>query len=777
MRASRVPLALSAFAAGFLLAVHMVRLDRMVVARFEGRLFRVPSRVFSAPMILYPGLDWKRADLMGTLTRLGYRQGANGENLPPGHFVWRDDAVRVHLAAFDHPSRYQQARDILVRLDGGTIEEIRDLALDRPLGAVLVEPELVGAYYGPDREQRELVRLREVPWHLLEAVLAIEDQRFETHHGLDFRRILGAVWANVQAGKIRQGASTLTQQLVKNFFLTPERTLRRKLEEALVSLVVEARYNKDEILEAYLNEIYLGQRGATAIHGVGEAAHLYFGKHPRHLRISESALLAAIIQSPNGISPYRDPARATKRRNLVLALMRKQGRIDDRAYSESAAEPLHLSAVTPDPGEARYFLDFLRRQLPEIYGAQTLATEGMRIYSTLDLRLQRIAAQVLREGLERLEAQHPGLAVDDPSQALQGCIVALRPQTGELLALVGGRSYGLSQYDRCSQARRPVGSVFKPFVYIAALEPGSGGPVITLADFLDDGPLDVPVPGGVWSPENYDHEFHGRVMAREALERSLNVATARLALEVGIDRVVEVAGRLGISSRLPEVPSLALGTGEVSPLEIARAYATIASGGVRPEIHAFEDLVAPQGYTLERRHLSFERVLDAGTAYLATSLLEGVVERGTAASVRAQGMSGPIAGKTGTSDGERDLWFVGFTPELVVVVWLGFDEPRSVGLPSSVAAIPIWVRFMERAVGKKIRGAFLPPPDVVRLDVDPASGALALSGCPERRPEYFLEGTEPEEVCSGSGRRGAATDGVGPDGRPGGFVGWLRDLM
>ena len=250
MRASRVPLALAAFAAGFLLAVHMVRLDRMVVARFEGRLFRVPSRVLSAPMILYPGLDWKRADLMGTLTRLGYRQGADSEDLPPGHFVWRDEAVRIHLRAFDHPTRYQQARAILVRLDGGTIEEIRDLTLDRPLGAVLVEPELVGAYYGLDREQRELVRLREIPWHLLEAVLAIEDQRFETHHGLDFRRILGAVWANVQAGKIRQGASTLTQQLVKNFFLTPERTLRRKLEEALVSLVVEARYNKDEILDS-----------------------------------------------------------------------------------------------------------------------------------------------------------------------------------------------------------------------------------------------------------------------------------------------------------------------------------------------------------------------------------------------------------------------------------------------------------------------------------------------------------------------------------------------
>jgi len=758
------------FAAGFAAAGALVELDRQVRARFEGTQFRVPSRVYSAPDILYPGLDWKQFGLRDVLSRLGYREASSTRDLPPGQYVWERGRVRVHLRAFEHPTRPEPARDVVLRLEGSTVVDIRELPSGRSMGAALLEPEPLGAYYGPAREQRELVRLEELPRHVIDAVLAVEDQRFETHPGIDFRRVVGAMLANLRAGRVAQGGSTLTQQLVKNFFLTPERTFERKFREALMALVVEARYDKDEILQAYLNEIYLGQRGATAVHGIGEAAHLYFGKEASRLSVAEAGLIAAIIQSPNGISPYREPERATARRDLVLGLMREQGRIDAETLDRARAEPLRLAAVTPEPGDARYFLDLLRRQLDASYPSTQLTEEGLRIYSTLDRRLQRIAAVALREGLERIEKRRPELGSEDPARRLQGCLVAMRPQTGELLVLVGGRDYRVSQFDRCSQARRQTGSVFKPFVYVAALEPRGGEPEVTLASFLEDEPLEISTPDGPWRPRNHDDAFHGRVPVREALEGSYNVATVRLALRVGVPRVVDVARRLGIESPLPAVPSLALGTAEMAPLEVARAYATLASGGIRPETQTVEDVVGPAGRVLERRELHFERVLDAGTAYLATSLLQGVATRGTAAGVRARGLTGPIAAKTGTTDEERDLWFVGFTPELVAVVWVGFDEPRSVGLSSSAGALPIWRRFVEEATGGRVRGAFPRPPRVERVEIEPATGALALAGCPERRTEYFLPGTLPTEVCPD----GAAD---GPERIHRRFLEWLRDRI
>jgi len=746
LRTIALVLLCSGFVAGWSAARYAIGVDRIVRERFEGRLFRVPSRVMSAPTILYPGLDWQRIDLPGTLVRLGYRKVGKGGALPVGHFNWQARKVRIHRRPFDHPSRAEPAREIILRLRRTTIEELRDARTGRELGALLLEPELVGAYYGHDHEQRELVRLEGVPLHLIEAILAVEDQRFLQHRGIDVRRILGALWVNLRSGRVRQGGSTLTQQLVKNFFLTPERSLKRKLHEAAMALIVEARYEKEAILECYLNEIYLGQRGSTAIHGVGEASWLYFGKAVENVSLAESALIAAIIQSPHGLSPHRDAERATGRRNLVLRLMHEQGRITQAELDGGVAERLHVAKITPEPRDARFFLDVLRRQLPDFYSMETLTSEGLRIYATLDLRLQRLAASVLREELAALEERYPSITSGDGA-SLEGCLVALRPQTGEVLALVGGRDYAVSQFDRCTQARRPAGSVFKPFVYIAALEPVSGGPRITLGSMLDDGPLEVRTATGVWRPANYDKKFHGQVRVRDALEQSLNVATARLAQEVGIPRVAEVARDLGIESPLPSVPSLAIGSADLSPLELARAYATIANGGIRPRIRTFEDVVDSSGAAVERQSIGFERVLDAGTAYLATSLLEGVIDRGTGRGVRAGGITGPIAGKTGTSDEERDAWFVGFSPELVVVVWIGFDEPRSLGLPSSRVALPVWTRFLQEATGGRLRGSFLPPAEVVKVDIDPATGALSLAGCPRRTPEFFLRGTEPDATC------------------------------
>jgi len=762
------------FVAGFASSAVIIRLDRIVRARFDGQRFRIPSRVYSAPDILYPGLDVELASLRDTFVRLGYREAPSGGPLPEGQYSWQSHRVRAHLRAFEHPTRSEPARNVVFHLRKGLIEGIREYPSGRTVGAVLLEPEQLGAYYGPDRAQRELIRLEDLPSHLVDAIVAVEDQRFATHPGIDVRRIGGALLANLRAGSIRQGGSTLTQQLVKNFFLTPERTLKRKAQEAVMALLVELRYDKREILETYLNEIYLGQRGATAIHGVGEASLRFFGKPVRSIDLAEAALLAALIQSPNGISPYRNPDGAQSRRDLVLELMADQGRISETQRASATAVELNLSSITPDPGDARYFLDFLRGQLSDHYDAAVLSSQGLKIYSTLESRTQRLAAVALREGIEELERRHPKLLSEDPARGLQGCIVAMRPQTGEIIALVGGRDYQRSQFDRCTQARRPAGSAFKPFVFIAGLEPRVGGPFITLASFLDDSPLEIRTPSGPWNPRNFDRKFHGTVSVRETIERSYNVATARLAQDVGIGRVADVARRLGIESHLPLVPSLALGTADVSPLEMARAYSTIAGGGVRPEAHSIEDLVSAAGGTLERREMRHIRVLDTGTAYLATSLLEGVAARGTAAGVRATGLRGPVAAKTGTSDAERDLWFVGYTPEMVAVVWIGFDEPKSVGFASSRGSLPIWRRFVKDLTGGEIRGQFPRPPSVRVVDIDPVTGARAVWGCPDRRQELFLEDTVPTEVCP-SGEVAADESGFERTQRL--FLNWLREHL
>jgi penicillin-binding protein 1B len=735
------------FVGGMWAAHELLALDRVVRSRFEGRRFSVPSRVYAAPKVIFTGADWERLDLNGWLARTGYREQNEAGPLAVGYYRSLPGRLRVHLRAFDHPDIPEPDRRIEFRLEAGRVREMRD-ERGQPVDVVTLEPEQISAFYDESREQRDLVAMKEVPAHLVAAIFAIEDRRFEEHNGVDLRRIVGALLANLRAGGIREGGSTLTQQLVKNFFLTPERTLRRKLTEAVMALLVEARYSKPQILEAYLNEIYLGRRGSTAIHGVGEASRFFFGKRVPDLTLDESALIAAVIQSPNAMSPHRHPERAKKRRDLVLDQMEEQGRITAEEAEAARNRPLSLAAVTLESGQDRYFLDMLQRQLPEVYHEELLASEGLRIYSTLDTG-QRAAVLQLRKGLVALEKQlpKPKVAKGETPPALQGCLLAMRPQTGEILALVGGRDYGTSQFNRCTQARRQAGSVFKPIVYAAALSRQSG-PVVTLASFVPDEPIEVDTPSGPWRPLNYDRQYRGPVSVRVALEDSLNVPAARLGQAVGIRRVVEMAQKLGIESPLPAVPSLALGSAEVSPLEIATVYATFANGGLRPTARSFTGLLDDHGLAQAQSPLAgSRRVLDSGTAYLVTSLLEGVVDRGTGAAIRSRGVRGPVAGKTGTTDDENDLWFVGFTPELVVAVWVGFDEPRKIGVPASRGALPIWADYLMAISGGQIRGAFMRPREIESVDIDPLTGERALWGCPRTQSEYFLIGTAPVETC------------------------------
>ena len=448
--------------------------------------------------------------------------------------------------------------------------------------------------------------------------------------------------------------------------------------------------------------------------------------------------------------------------------MEEQGRIRGEAAERARARKLSLATIVLESSQDRYFLDELARQLPEVYDESLLSVEGLRIYSTLDTMIQRAAVRALGEGLAELEERIAKLAPDgtpdgapdgaqgrdaeDDPQAkkrgpLQGCLLAMRPQTGEILAMVGGREYASSQWNRCTLARRQVGSVFKPIVYAAALTRQSG-PLITLASIVQDEPLKIETRDGFWEPTNYDKKFRGPVLVRDALERSLNVPAVRIGQAVGIGKVIEMARRLGIQSSLPAVPSLALGTAEVSPLEILTVFATFANGGLRPTPRSFIGLLDDRGVGQEQWPLAgARRVLDAGTAFLTTSLLEGVVDRGTAAGIRARGLRGPIAGKTGTTDDEYDLWFVGFTPELVAVVWVGYDEPRPIGVPSSRGALPIWADFLAEVTGGRVRGAFLKPSGVEEVEIDPKSGARAMAGCPQHRSEFFLANSAPKQTC------------------------------
>jgi penicillin-binding protein 1B len=582
-------------------------------------------------------------------------------------------------------------------------------------------PVTLAAVAGAPPERREPIPLDELPTHLTEAVLAVEDQRFATHHGLDLRRIGGAMAANVKAGGIAQGGSTITQQLAKNLFLHAGRTPLRKFREAVMALTLEARHEKAEILEAYLNEIYLGQDGGQAIHGVGAAARFHFGKDARDLTLAESAMLAAMIRAPNRLVPSRHPENARARRDLVLDLMAAQERATATAVTRAKRTRLPTRTHPARTLDARHFRDVVQAELP-----RGIPSRGAVVHTTLDAALQRAAERAVRAGLAR-----NGLG------GAEAALVALDPRTGEVLALVGGRDYGRSQFNRATEARRQPGSAFKPIVAAAALAPrGNDAPAFTLASVVPDEPLRVTTGQTTWEPVNYDRTFRGDVSFREAMEQSLNVPFARIGMEVGPREVATMGRRLGIASPLKPVPSLALGSAEVTLLELVRAYGVLAAGG---ELAATRTLIGEEARgaaAVRTTRLTTEQVLDPRVAYLVTSALQGAVATGTG---RALGARGAIAGKTGTSNDWRDAWFVAYTPSLVVGVWVGHDDGRSLQRTGATAALPIVKQFLAEGAPRAGREDFPVPEGIVEAATTTGGGWFATCG----RPELFLEGTEP----------------------------------
>lgn len=728
------------------LGVFLYALDAgyRVTSRMAGKTWALPSRVFASPSILYPGAPYSERALRSSLKRLAY-QPVRRLPVGVGQYFEGDGSFEIGLRSVRDLSGVRDPKRVRIRYDGPAIGKILTVFPESEEGIFTfnLEPELLGEFFSSKREERTLVRLNEVPASLEDAILLMEDRTFYSHHGLSLRGTLRALWANVRGGKVAQGGSTLTQQLMKNFFLKPERKLSRKIREAIMTLVAEGLYSKDQIFEAYLNEIYLGQRGPTSIHGFGEASKFYFSKPLGRTTLGEQALLVGLISSPGQYSPYNSVERARNRRNLVLRLLWEEQKIAREAYQAALAEPVEPRGKVTEPAKAPYFLDFVRRELEERFSSLELTQEGLEIFTTLDAELQNAALSAVEEMMTRLEAKvrrkNKGL---DPSKTLQAVLVALQPQTGAIKAFVGGRNYEESQFNRVIQAMRQPGSAMKPFVVATALSVQGDGspPVASAATLLDDRPSTFSFAGKDWAPKNYEDVFGGTVTVRSALERSLNVAMVNLASRVGLDRLTSTFRSFGFEN-VSAFPSAVLGAIEVTPLHLARAYTVFGNGGLQTDPFGISAVVDPSGHRLEQRTPKMERVLSEEVAFLTTHLMQGVIDRGTAVSARKLGLRGELAGKTGTTDGERDSWFVGFSPSLLTVVWVGFDDDTPAGLTGASGALQVWIRFMQKAGEILPEEKFQVPHGMVWLEIDRVRGCAGRGA--EKWLEAFLPGTEP----------------------------------
>jgi penicillin-binding protein 1B len=728
------------------LAFYCSYLSIKVEDRFSGRRWSIPSKVFSDTTILYPGQAINQALLTEQLDRLGYREVLY-EPSQKGKMRKTEEGLEVFFRDFQLHSRKREASLVRIRFHSDKIESMVKPGSGEQLPLLELEPQEIATLFGRERERRQLVSINQAPRNLIDAVLSAEDRRFYAHHGIDPIGVARAFVTDLTHGAVVQGGSTITQQLAKCYFLYPKRTVTRKIREILLSVVMELRYEKKEILEIYLNEIYLGQNGSVSVNGVGEASLFYFGKAVEDLSLAEAATIAGLIKAPNRYSPYVDREKCLEQRNNVLHSMLHNGWISEGEFHIASTAPLLTVGAIHYEKQAPYFIDYLKDQISSLYSSDDLSTLGLSIYTTLDPQVQMAAEAALKEGLERLERLHPELKRPEPMGRLQGAIVVMQPKTGYILAMAGGREYSISQFNRATQARRQPGSAFKPFVFLSSLD------TLTPVSRLSNKPVSFKINGKTWEPKNYELVPDEYLNVRDALARSVNLAAVDLAMQVGLDHVVDTASAFQFSTPLKPVPSLALGSFEVIPLELARAYCAFAADGVLPYPLSLKEVVDEEGKALERRHMIITNVISPAKAFVMTSLLRSVVTDGTARPLQTMGIGFPVAGKTGTTSGSRDAWFVGYTPTILALVWVGFDDQTSIEATGASAALPIWADLM-RSLPQYTSGEwFAMPPGVVECFVCPESGELAVAGCPQVKSEFFLEETAPRTYCSIHGNR------------------------
>ncbi len=731
----------------------------VVDARLSGPIFANTAQIYAAPREVRPGQKYTVQAIANDLRAAGYTEDGERSPSPLGTYSLGTDSIHIQPG----PQSYHAPDGATILTANGVVSAILG-DKHQPLASYELEPLLVTGLSDKNRAKRRLVTYDDLPPQLVQAVLAIEDRRFFEHGGVNYYRLIGAFIADIRTGHKGQGASTITMQLARGFFLSPEKRYKRKIIEIAITFQLEHRFSKQKIFEMYANEIPLGQRGRFSINGMGEAAQAYFGRDVRELTLPQCALLAGIIQRPSYLSPYRHPRRAIDRRNLVLDAMVGTHAITAEQAAAAKAAPLGVAPFSVDEDEAPYFVDLVRDQITQRYGDRDINGEGLHIYTSLDPDLQRAATEAIALGMSKTDAiilkrntyrTRKGVVIVKPNIVYpQVALIALDPHTGQVLALVGGSNYGMSQLNHAI-AKRPTGSVFKPFVYAAAFNSSLTGvplpgqqSVFTAVTQLNDADQTFSFDNGTeqYEPHNFKNEVYGMITARFGLMMSQNIATVALAQMVGYDNVANLAHQAGITS-VEATPAMAIGTYDATPLDIAGAYTLFANSGIRLQPWMIASVRAPNGDVVDNFTTQSTPILDPRVAYLTLSLMEDVINHGTAASVRGLGFTAPAAGKTGT---EHDAWFAGFTSNLLCVVWVGNDDYTDLKLEGSQAAVPIWAEFMRRATALPQYSDtkyFDPPPGVSIVSLDNATNLLADSACPDDYDAAFLDGTQPTATC------------------------------
>ncbi len=765
---------------------------KVIDAKLAHGPFNRTSKILAAPQAIYVGDEIAPEEVLSLLRKAGYSESRHNRI---GHFLRKPDSVEIYPGGMS----YFRQEPAVLYFDETAVTRIVSLSDNNPQTVYELEPELITNLFDQERSKRRILTYEEIPQVLVDAVVAIEDHRFFDHLGFDFIRTAKAAYDGfVVEGRRPRGTSTLTQQLARGFFLTPEQTYTRKLAELMIALQLEARLSKEKILELYINQINLGRRGSFNVLGMGEAARAYFDKDTRELTLAEAALLAGLIQRPSYLNPYRHPERAANRRGSVLRAMLRDEVITQAEFEQADQEELQLAIGKIESSAAPYFVDLVNDQLQDWFTSDELITESYWVYTTLDVELQKAAVEAVRVGMAEVDervARQKRFRGQEPPKA-QVALVALDPTTGEVKAVVGGRNYGLSQLNRVLAKRQP-GSAFKPFVYAAAVgtaiedefiddeyeegwedgeaedadseleQDGKLVPVLhegfapklvlTPISTVDDVPTTFHFDNQYYEPSNFANKIYGEVTLRQALYKSMNIATVKVGELVGFDRVAEIARRVGLGENILATPAISLGAYEATPLEIAGAYTSLANGGEMMTPYFVRSVRDRTGSPLVRNRPEGKQVLDPRVAYVVTHMLEDVIRRGTAVRVRGMGFTEPAAGKTGTDD---DGWFVGFTSNLLCIVWVGFDDNVDLKVEGSKSALPIWTEFMKRA--HELREyrhpePFEPVEGIVTLGVDPVTQEIATYQCPERRTEVFIAGSQPMQYCRLHGVRGRRT--------------------
>ncbi|NIB39035.1 penicillin-binding protein 1B [Pseudomaricurvus alkylphenolicus] len=710
-------------------------LDVRVRDKFEGRKWALPARVYAQPLELYQGRQVRWSDLEAELQALEYRNA--GSVKQPGQFHRSGNTLEIYTRGFEIGPDREASRRVHITWKQGFIQSLKVAQGNAGAAADIVrlEPPLIGGIYPRRQEDRELLRLEEIPPLLGEALIAVEDRNFVDHFGVSPKGILRAAWANLSEGRVVQGGSTLTQQLVKNFYLDNERRWSRKLTEAAMSVLLEFHYSKAEILETYMNEVYLGQSGPRQIHGFGLAAKHYFGVPLQKLNTEQLALLVGLVKGASYYNPWRHPQRARERRNLVLTLLHQQGLIDAKTLQRSQQAPLGLVAKSRSKlQQFPAFIDLVKRQLRRDYSDEALSSEGLKIYTTLSLSSQRSAEKALYRRLSHLEKRY-GLK-DEP---LQGAVIVTAVGSAEVEAVVGDRNVKFSGFNRALDARRPIGSLVKPAIVLTALESGQ----FHLASKVSDGPVAVKGPDGeIWRPRNFDRQSHGDVLLIDALAHSYNQASARLGMQLGLRQVADTLRQLGVQQPIPELPSMLLGAVELSPLDVSGMYHTLANDGVAAPLRSIRTVVDSEGQILNRYPLQLHASVGAEANALLQFGLQAVMREGSGKSAYARlPQQLGLAGKTGTTNAQRDSWFAGFDARQLAVVWVGRDDNRETPLTGSSGALRVWTDVFE-ALPKQGLGIY--QTERMRLRwIDGPTGLLSGENCEESRLLPFIDGFEP----------------------------------